>query len=142
MRSDVVESARGWLGTRWQHQASVKGVGTDCIGFIAGVALECGSVDAARYFATPEYRSYGRDPLPAMLRGACADLMDAIPISQALPADIYCMRFAADPMHFAFLSTHDHIIHAYAKARRVVEHRLDALWSGRIMSAYRLRGIR
>lgn len=37
-REEVIAEARGWLGTPWHHQASLKGVGCDCIGFIRGVA--------------------------------------------------------------------------------------------------------
>ncbi|WP_415184445.1 peptidase [Phaeovulum sp.] len=29
--------ARGWLGTPYQHQASVQGAGTDCLGLLRGV---------------------------------------------------------------------------------------------------------
>ena len=32
--------ARGWLGTPYQHQASLKGVGCDCLGLIRGVWRE------------------------------------------------------------------------------------------------------
>jgi hypothetical protein len=38
-RDAVIAEARSWLGTPWHHQASLKGVGCDCIGFIRGVAL-------------------------------------------------------------------------------------------------------
>jgi hypothetical protein len=53
------------------------------------------------------------------------------------------MRFNADPQHFGFLSGSepDYLIHAYAGARRVVEHSIDAVWRGRILRAYRLRGV-
>ena len=39
----IVGCARGWLGTPYHHQASVKGVGCDCLGLIRGVWRElCG----------------------------------------------------------------------------------------------------
>ncbi len=31
-REDIVRAARGWIGTPYRHQASLKGVGTDCLG--------------------------------------------------------------------------------------------------------------
>ena len=38
MRSaDIVSAARGWLGTPYAHQASLKGIGTDCLGLVRGV---------------------------------------------------------------------------------------------------------
>jgi len=38
--SAVIEAARGWLGTPYRHQASVKGVGSDCLGLVRGVWRE------------------------------------------------------------------------------------------------------
>jgi len=33
----VIAAAREWLGTPYQHQASLKGVGCDCLGLLRGV---------------------------------------------------------------------------------------------------------
>jgi NlpC/P60 family putative phage cell wall peptidase len=33
----IITAARGWLGTPYIHQASLKGVGCDCLGLIRGV---------------------------------------------------------------------------------------------------------
>lgn len=33
----IVAEARGWLGTPYRHQASLKGVGCDCLGLVRGV---------------------------------------------------------------------------------------------------------
>ena len=33
----VVAEARGWIGTPYLHQASVKGAGADCLGLLRGV---------------------------------------------------------------------------------------------------------
>jgi NlpC/P60 family putative phage cell wall peptidase len=33
----ILEEARSWIGTPYQHQASLKGVGCDCIGLVRGV---------------------------------------------------------------------------------------------------------
>jgi NlpC/P60 family putative phage cell wall peptidase len=33
----IVIVARSWLGTPYRHQASVKGVGADCLGLVRGV---------------------------------------------------------------------------------------------------------
>ena len=37
---DVVKTARGWLGTPYLHQSSVKQVGCDCLGLVVGVYQE------------------------------------------------------------------------------------------------------
>lgn len=36
-RHTIVRSATAWLGTPYQHQASLMGVGTDCLGLVRGV---------------------------------------------------------------------------------------------------------
>jgi hypothetical protein len=36
-RALIVAAARGWLGTPYRHQASVKGEGADCLGLVRGV---------------------------------------------------------------------------------------------------------
>ncbi len=33
----IIAAARGWLGTPYRHQASLKGVGCDCLGLVRGV---------------------------------------------------------------------------------------------------------
>ena len=140
-RAAIIATAREWLGTRWQHQASLKGIGCDCIGLIVGVAHECGVAEAAAWAVDSRGQGYGRAPDPAMLLAACADYLNPLPKVAARPADILLMRFSKEPQHFAILSVGGNIIHAYAQARRVVEHRLDALWRSRIVGAYALRGV-
>src|SRR5262245_46482540 len=39
-REAIVVAARGWLGTPYHHQASLRGVGCDCLGLIRGVWRE------------------------------------------------------------------------------------------------------
>lgn len=34
---DVVAAARAWIGTPYHHQASQRGVGSDCLGLVRGV---------------------------------------------------------------------------------------------------------
>ncbi|MEM9349735.1 MAG: NlpC/P60 family protein [Pseudomonadota bacterium] len=38
--SAIVTAARGWIGTPYRHQASLRGVGADCLGLIRGVWRE------------------------------------------------------------------------------------------------------
>jgi NlpC/P60 family putative phage cell wall peptidase len=39
-REEVVAAARGWIGTPYRHQASLRGVGCDCLGLVRGVWRE------------------------------------------------------------------------------------------------------
>ena len=36
-RAAIVAEARSWIGTPYRHQASLKGVGCDCLGLVRGV---------------------------------------------------------------------------------------------------------
>lgn len=139
-RELIVNEARDWLETRWQHQASLKGVACDCIGLITGVARELGIKEAAQWDGDPRH-GYGRQPEPGTLLAACADYLQPIQMNKVGLGDILLMRFRQDPQHFAIVSALGpmYIIHAYAQARRVVENRVDALWQSRIVRAYRFR---
>jgi NlpC/P60 family putative phage cell wall peptidase len=142
-RAQIIAEARTWLGTRWQHQASLRGVGSDCIGFVAGVARSLGIRGAEDFYADPDVRGYGREPDPKMLVRVCNRYLDPVHLPEVLPADILVMRFALEPQHFALLSSArpDYMLHAYTQARKVVENRIDAVWRSRILRAYRFRGI-
>jgi NlpC/P60 family putative phage cell wall peptidase len=63
----VVTLARGWIGTPYLHQASLKLVGCDCLGLIRGVWRE-------RYGAEPELPpAYSQDWAEAGLEEALAN---------------------------------------------------------------------
>ncbi|MFV0279234.1 MAG: NlpC/P60 family protein [Rhodoblastus sp.] len=40
-RAAILASARAWIGTPYWHQASLRGVGCDCLGLVRGVWREC-----------------------------------------------------------------------------------------------------
>lgn len=42
----IIAAARGWIGTPYIHQASLKGVGCDCLGLLRGVWRELKGEDA------------------------------------------------------------------------------------------------
>lgn len=142
-RFDIVRVAREWVGTRWQHQASVKQVGTDCIGLIGGVALELGLPGAERWKSDPTLHCYGREPDPRMLLAAVVGYLDTVDRADMAPGDVLLLRFNAEPQHFAIMSNDEppQMVHAYAQARKVVENRIDDVWRGRILRAYSFRGV-
>lgn len=148
-REQVVEEARTWLGTPWKHQAMLKGVGVDCIGYLAGVAYNLGLADARPKMRMPEYRAYGREPLPNVLLAACAQYLDEIPIPGAGLGDILLLRVPRGlyPQHFAIVSAMgdgvpSHVLHATsASPRKVVENIIDDEWRSRVFKAFHIRGV-
>lgn len=139
-RQVIVTEAREWLGTRWMHQQAIKGVACDCIGLVRGVAVNVGLVPAD--FATrPEvtqFMGYGRRPDGRLI--VALDLFLDRATSKSEPGDVLLMRFDQNPQHVAIVSDIG-IIHSHASARRVVEHRLDDVWTQRIVAVYRFRGV-
>ena len=145
-RADIVAEALTWVGTPWVHQASLKGVGTDCIGFVGGVALALGVPGAQEWRDTPEFHNYGRQPDPAVLLRGCDLLLDPVPKPLAQPGDILVMRFEAEPQHFGIVTKLNpmYMVHALYRARRsgkVVHNRVDSVWWGRVKRVYRFRGV-
>lgn len=140
-RAEILAEAARWLDTPWRHQASVRGAGADCIGFVAGVAAACGSPEAKRFLETPDWRRYGRHPQPDFLFAVCDQLMDRIETGAATSADVLLFNCGKHPMHFGFVGEGGRMVHAYFQARRVCEHQLDADWQARIQRAYRIRGV-
>lgn len=145
-RQAVIAEARSWLGTNWQHQASVKGVACDCIGLLGGVALALGLPGAEAWRDTPEFHNYSRQPDPRILLGGCETLMDPVSRGDLRLADVIVFRFTAEPQHFGIVSKLDpmYIIHALARAKKagkVVENRVDEVWRSRIVRTYRFRGV-
>lgn len=144
-RAEVIAEARTWVGTRFHHQAAVKGVGCDCIGLIAGVAAAVGMLEAAAWLADARCRSYTREPAPQMLLGAATDYLLEIPRWQLGPADIplFRVRNGKYGQHFAILTADDppRMIHAHAGFRRVVENTFDSVWTSQVTHAFRYRAL-
>lgn len=147
----VVLCARDWIGTPWHHQQMLKGVGADCLGLIAGVALELGIFDASPMMRDPEYRGYGKEPDPRMLDKACNEYSDRVSIRDAQLGDILgiIVPNAVYHQHFGIVSAlgengkPSRMIHSTsAQPRRVVEERIDrARWES-IRRVYRLHGVK
>jgi NlpC/P60 family putative phage cell wall peptidase len=139
-RQDIVTEARAWLGTRWMHQQSLKGQACDCIGLVKGVAIGAGLVpaDFATRAEVTQFSGYGRRPDGRLI--VALDLFLDRVTAKPEPGDVLLMRFDKTPQHVAIVSDIG-IIHAHATARRVVEHRLDEVWSQRIVAVYRFRGV-
>jgi NlpC/P60 family putative phage cell wall peptidase len=156
----VVAEARTWLGTRWQHQASLKGTACDCAGLVLGVARALGLPVPA---AVP---AYDRRPDGVLLRELCEAYLCPLPHAPALreavvafapeqvarycaepvpaPGHVLLFRFDSAPQHLGIVGNgpgYLTLIHAHAPDRRVVEHRLDATWRARLVAAYALPGV-
>ena len=134
-QADVIAEARRWIGTPYQHQARVMGVGVDCAGLIVGVGRALGLTDF-------DYSGYGQLPHQGMLRRICNERF--LRIDGAEPGCILLIGFMAGPaqeQHLAILTAEDTIVHAYSSAGACVEHRYADVWRARTRQAYRYVGV-
>lgn len=148
-RADVVAEARRWIGTPFVHQQRQRGVGCDCVGLVAGVAIALGLLPADWWAreAAPEFGGYGRMPARGLLERGCARWMRQLGAPQAAqPGDVLLMSYAAEPQHLAIVADYrggatQSVVHALSVIGRVTEHRLAAAWRARVVAAYTLPGL-
>lgn len=130
-REQIVAAARGYLGTPYRHQGRNRR-GVDCAGLVVLVARDCG-------LPVLDMTGYARTPDGTLVAQMAAQAVQ-IPCEWAQPGDLYLMRFQTEPQHLAIVTEHG-IIHSYAGARKVVEHRIDEMLAARIVAAYAFRGV-
>lgn len=135
--SRVVAAARGWIGTPYVHQCSVKGVGTDCLGLVRGVWRElCGPEPERMPAYTPDWGEVGGIEL---LLGGAGRLLRPAPDEAPGDVVIFRMRAGAVAKHMGILAqtgTRASFVHAYDR-HGVVESPLSAPWRARIAGRFR-----
>lgn len=136
----VVEAARRWIGTPYRHQASCRGVGTDCLGLVRGLWREMLGTE-------PEHPgAYSADWAEAsgeerLLQAAQRNLI-GVPIHAAMAGDVLLFRMLAQgpAKHVAVLSSDalvdGRIIHAYS-GHEVCETHLSQAWTKRLTAVFR-----
>jgi NlpC/P60 family putative phage cell wall peptidase len=132
----AVGIARGWIGTPYHHQASVKGIGCDCLGLVRGVWRELyGSDPAHNANYTPDWGEANR--VEAMLAGASL-YMTQIELSDAVAGDvaIFRVRTGAVAKHAGIITTGATFIHAM-EGCPVSEVAMSAWWRRRIAGVFR-----
>ncbi len=137
----LVAQARSWIGTPFHHQARLKGKGCDCLGLIVGVVDELGIKDGngVRLAAYDEV-TYSKEPDGAYLAQKLTGLLKEVPVAEARAGDLGLFKVRENPQHLAIFSDYNGalgMIHCYAQARRVVEHRLDDDWKSRLVKVFR-----
>ncbi|MDE3017017.1 MAG: hypothetical protein KGI29_08895 [Pseudomonadota bacterium] len=86
------------------------------------------------------YRAHGA-LLDSRFRGNDKEMNPSLTGEGILPGDIVLLKIDGSPQHLAIVSDMENglgLIHAYAPARAVVEHRLDGWWLEKIEAAFRI----
>jgi cell wall-associated NlpC family hydrolase len=145
----LVAIARSFIGTPFRHQGrigNISGYGLDCLGLILAVAARLNIKDSDG-ICLVEYdnRNYGRYPDTRLLQRRLAQVMVPVSHEALRPGDVLNLYLDGRPQHLAIAATKRYgtcealsLIHAFAQAGRVVEHRLDDVWQERVCHCYRL----
>ncbi|PLW76798.1 peptidase P60 [Cohaesibacter celericrescens] len=136
----IISLARDWIGTPYHHQASLKGVGCDCLGLVRGVWRGLYGCEAE---AVPAYSPDWGDASDAeQLLAAGRRHLIEIPIGDMGPGDVFALRWkgAQSAKHLGIVTsqtaTGARFIHAYEK-KGVIEVTLSKQWRAMIAAAFR-----
>ncbi len=140
LRSDIVAQARAWLDTPYVHQASLQGVGCDCLGLVRGV---WGGVIGDEPEEPPAYSRDWAEATgeEAMAEAARAHLV-AIDVSAFAPGDVLLFRYRDrfPAKHCAIVASATTMIHAHDGAA-VAEVAIAPWWRRRLAFAFQFPGV-
>ena len=135
-RATIVQTARTWIGTAYHHQASRRGIGTDCLGLVRGVWRDIYGSDAE----TPP--AYSRDWAEAggseTMLDAAARHLQKISLADIEPGDVVVFRLRPGVVakHAAIFASASTIIHAMEGAS-VCEVSFSNWWRRRVAGVFR-----
>jgi NlpC/P60 family putative phage cell wall peptidase len=139
-RTTIIAEARAWIGTPYRHQASLKGVGCDCLGLVRGVWR---AVIGPEPQSTPPYsRDWAEaSGAEALAQAARMHLIEIEP-AEFLPGDVLLFRYRAryPAKHAAIVTAPLLMVHAHDGAA-VAEVAIAPWWRRRLAYAFRFPGI-
>ncbi len=138
-RRRAVDIALGWIGTPYHHQASARGIGTDCLGLIRGVWRELYGDEAE---VAPPYSPDWAETsgVEVMLEAARRHLVEIAP-EEARGGDVVIFRVkrAMVAKHAGLMTSTNTFVHAIEGAP-VADVALTPWWRRRIAAAFRFPG--
>jgi NlpC/P60 family putative phage cell wall peptidase len=136
----IVAAARGWIGTPYRHQASVKGAGADCLGLLRGLWRELYGEEPE---STPPYsQDWAETTNKETLYDALHRHLREIPLGEMRPGDIALFRVVprGPAKHCGVVASCDGkltLIHARAN-KRVSEEQFSLFWRRKLAFAFRI----
>jgi NlpC/P60 family putative phage cell wall peptidase len=139
--AEIIAEARSWIGTPYQHQASCKGAGADCLGLLRGVWRCCiGPEPETPPAYTPDWSE--TDGVERLLQAAHRHLVP-VGLDDLRSGDVLVFRMRAESVakHVGLLvrlpGKPDSMVHAHS-GHGVVETWLTQPWQRRLAAAFRL----
>lgn len=113
-RTAVVAEALTWRGTPYHNHARLKGVGVDCLTFLAGVFEHAGVVDRIELppYAAQWHLHRFEELYVEGLKRYCVEALPPLE-RRPLPADIVLWRFGRTFSHGAIVIAWPEVIHAF-----------------------------
>lgn len=138
-RTAIVAEARLWLGTPYRHQASMRGVGCDCLGLVRGIWRELvgPEPEPMRPYAQSWAETGGDEALLAIGEKHFE------PVDGGWSAgDVLLFRFrdGLPAKHVAIASGANRMIHAHDRTC-VADVAIIPFWRRRIVCAFRFPGV-
>ena len=133
---DIIAEARDWIGTPYQHQASLKGIGCDCIGLVRGIFRELYGYEVAENI---NYSSdWGDSNRNEDIIAAGFKYMTSVPLNEMAPGDMVAVRWAKGRVakHVMILTEEGKAAHSYNNSPTTEIH-LSDWWKRRIVYAFR-----
>lgn len=139
---EIIAAARAYAGVRFAHQGR-SAEGLDCLGLLIATADDAGLIFDGKPSSLFDVPQYGTRPDVGILKAKLDTHLLSIGRREVRPADIVLLKIDGSPQHLALLTDYPMagelgMIHAYAPARKVVEHRYDGEWRKNTYAAYRL----
>jgi len=140
-RQQIIEEARSWKGTPWQHQGRLKGVAADCAGLVIGTGQACGVVVGNSWALST---GYGMQPDTIKMKAALDELFIRIRKDEMKAGDIPWLRAGAKAQHLGIVAEDGAgrrtLIHA-TNFKRIEELPMEAAVNDRIVAVYRFKGL-
>jgi NlpC/P60 family putative phage cell wall peptidase len=140
IRADIVSCARSWIGTPYHDQASVKGVGVDCLGLARGIWRE---LIGPEPLAVPPYsRDWGEVQAREVLREGIAQWLEPIALADLQPGSVVLFRMIprAIAKHVGIITAPGQFIHAF-QTIGVIEETMTTAWTRRMAFSFDFPGV-
>jgi cell wall-associated NlpC family hydrolase len=136
-RETIQEQARKYLGIPWRHQGRNPDVGIDCAGLVVLIAKDLG---LSNYDAV----NYHRNPMNDAFIRHFADNMEKRRIVDRKMGDVVLFKdkmFSCHSGIVTFKNGQEHLLHAYAKRKQVIEEPFTEEWRKKISYCFRFHGV-
>ena len=138
-RAAIITETRAWIGTPYRHQASLKGIGCDCLGLVRGVWRELLGPEPE---LPPAYSAdWAEASGQETLAEAAARHLVPVALDALQPGDVLLFRWRANlpAKHAAILVTPGRMVHAHDGAA-VAEVYFAPWWRRRLAFAFAFQG--